>query len=158
MSDEQLYDRVAEILEQARSQVARTVNTAMVQSYWLIGREIVEVEQVGQARAGYGDEIIELLSTRLRTGFGKGFSVANLRKMRQFYLAFPNGSALPEIRSTLSSELQGPPGLPGRSDGSIRSTLSSELLAGRQAMFSVALAWSHYLVLMRVSRPDARVL
>lgn len=59
MSDEQLYDRVVEILEQARSQVTRTVNTAMVQAYWLIGREIVEVEQAGQARAGYGDEVLQ---------------------------------------------------------------------------------------------------
>jgi hypothetical protein len=150
MSDDQLYDRVAEILEQAKSQVARTVNTAMVQAYWLIGREIVEVEQAGEARAGYGDEIIELLSTRLRTGFGKGFSAANLRKMRQFYLAFPSGSALPEIRSTLSSELPGP------SDRSTRSTPRSELLGGRPARFSEALAWSHYLVLMRVVRPEAR--
>jgi predicted nuclease of restriction endonuclease-like (RecB) superfamily len=146
MSDEQLYDRVAEILEQARGQVARTVNTAMVQAYWLIGREIVEVEQAGEQRAGYGDEVMTLLSGRLRVHFGKGFSVPNLRKMRQFYLAFPSGSALPEIRSTLSSEL---------GDGSIRQTPSGELI-GRQAMFSPALAWSHYLVLMRVTRPEAR--
>jgi hypothetical protein len=52
MSDEQLYDRVAQIFEQARSQVARTVNTAMVQAYWLIGREIVEVEQAGPGSRG----------------------------------------------------------------------------------------------------------
>jgi predicted nuclease of restriction endonuclease-like (RecB) superfamily len=70
--------------------------------------------------------------------------------MRQFYLAFPTGSALPEIRSTLSSELPGPTGLP------IRSTPPSELLGGRQPTFSPALAWSHYLVLMRVPRPEAR--
>ena len=146
MSDEALYKRIASILEQARGQVARTVNTAMVQAYWLVGREIVEVEQSGEQRAGYGDELIELVSTRLRAGFGKGFSVPNLRKMRQFYLAFPGGSALPEIRSTLSSEL---------GDGSIRSTPSSESV-GRQALFSAALAWSHYVVLIRVTRPEAR--
>ena len=146
MSDELLYKRIASILEQARGQVARTINTAMVQAYWLVGREIVEVEQAGEQRAGYGDEIIELVSTRLRASFGKGFSVPNLRKMRQFYLAFPGGSALPEIRSTLSSEL---------GDGSIRQAPSGELVA-RQALFSAALAWSHYVVLMRVTRPEAR--
>ena len=146
MSDELLYNRIASILEQARGQVARTINTAMVQAYWLVGREIVEVEQAGEQRAGYGDELIELVSTRLRASFGKGFSVPNLRKMRQFYLVFPDGSALPEIRSTLSSELV---------DGSIRSTPSSELV-GRQALFSAALAWSHYVVLIRVTRPEAR--
>jgi hypothetical protein len=53
MTDERIYDRVAEILEQARSQVARAVTTAMVQVCWLIDREIVEVEQAGKARPGY---------------------------------------------------------------------------------------------------------
>jgi hypothetical protein len=52
--DDELYKRVARILEQARGQVARSVNTAMVRAYWLVGREIVEVEQAGEQRAGYG--------------------------------------------------------------------------------------------------------
>src|SRR5882672_8639821 len=68
MSTEQLYKRVARILEEARSQVARTVNTAMVHAYWHVGREIVEVEQAGKARAGYGDEVVEQLSARLAGG------------------------------------------------------------------------------------------
>ena len=146
MSDERLYARIASILEQARGQVARTINTAMVQAYWLVGREIVEVEQAGEQRAGYGEELLELVSTRLRAGFGKGFSVQNLRYMRQFYLVFPDGSQLPEIRQTLSGEL---------GEGSIHQTVSGELVP-RQALFSSSLAWSHYVVLMRVTRPEAR--
>ncbi len=170
MSDDVLYQRVAEILEQARGQVARTVNTAMVQAYWLIGREIVEVEQAGAARAGYGEEVIPRLSARLKASFGRGFGAQNLRSMRQFYLAFPNGSALPGIRQTLSGE---------SSEGAIHQTASGKLAAGRgqdsttpkgatllslsasadqpaRVHFPSALAWSHYLVLLRVSRPDAR--
>jgi predicted nuclease of restriction endonuclease-like (RecB) superfamily len=148
MSDKQLYTRIASILEQARGQVARTINTAMVQAYWLVGREIVEVEQAGEQRAGYGDEVIKQLSTRLRADFGKGFSIQNLRYMRQFYLVFPSGSALPEIRQTLSGEL---------GEGSIRQTPSGELVGSkRRALFSSALAWSHYVVLMRITRPEAR--
>ncbi len=58
----QLYRRVAQILEQARDQVARTVNTAMVRAYWHIGHEAVEVEQAGERRAGYGEEILKRLS------------------------------------------------------------------------------------------------
>lgn len=69
-----LYERVAEILETARSQVARTVNTAMVHAYWLVGREIVEVEQRGEARAGYGDELVRALARRLSEQFGRGFN------------------------------------------------------------------------------------
>ena len=53
--DDELYERVAQILEEARGQVARSVNTAMVQAYWLVGREIVEVDQSGEERASYGD-------------------------------------------------------------------------------------------------------
>ncbi len=86
MTDDGLYERVAQILEQARGQVARSVNTAMVQAYWLIGREIVEGEQAGEQRAGYGQNVIERLSARLKRSFGKGFSVQNLGYMRQFYL------------------------------------------------------------------------
>ncbi|MBP9202685.1 MAG: hypothetical protein KBG28_01785 [Kofleriaceae bacterium] len=98
MSDDGLYQRVAEILDQAQGQLARTVNTAMVQAYW-----IVEVEQAGQARAGYG-EVITRLSARLRASYGRGFGVQNVRSMRRFCLAFPMGSALGQIHQTASGE------------------------------------------------------
>jgi hypothetical protein len=104
MSTEQLYKRVAHILNEARSQVVRTVNTAMVHAYWHVGREIVEVEQAGRQRAGYGDEVIEQLSARLAAAYGRGFSVRNLWSMRQFFLAFPGGSAAARIPQTASAE------------------------------------------------------
>jgi hypothetical protein len=88
VSDARLYERVAEILEQARGQVVRTINTAMVQTYWLIGREVVEVEQAGEQRAGYGEEIIQKLAVRLMSAYGKGFSAPNLRRMRRFIKCF----------------------------------------------------------------------
>jgi hypothetical protein len=91
-----IFERAVEILEGARRHVSRSVNTAMVRAYWLIGREIVEVEQRGRERAGYGDRLVEGLARRLSERFGRGFSVPNVRNMRQFYLAFPDGSALPE--------------------------------------------------------------
>jgi predicted nuclease of restriction endonuclease-like (RecB) superfamily len=145
-TDDPLYTRIAQILEQARGQVARTVNTAMVHAYWHIGREIVEVEQAGADRAEYGEEVVKQLAARLGAAFGKGFSVQNLRYMRQFYLAFPRGSALPEIRQTLS----------GESAGEIRQTLPGESGSAGMVRFPPALAWSHYVVLMRVTRPEAR--
>jgi hypothetical protein len=79
---------------------------AMIRAYWLIGREIVEVEQAGEQRAGYGQNVIERLSARLKRSFGRGFSVQNLGYMRQFCLTFPQGSALPEIRQALPGELR----------------------------------------------------
>lgn len=148
MSDDLLYQRVAKILEQARGQVARTVNTAMVQAYWLIGREIVEVEQVGAARAGYGEELMQRLSARLKSSFGKGFGIATLRRLRQFYQMFPHGSALPEIRAALLIE---------SSDSSeIRQAVVARSADAGAPRFPSALGWTHYLMLMRVTRPEAR--
>lgn len=89
-----LYARVCVILEAARSRTARSVNTEMVRAYWLIGQAIVEQEQAGQERADYGARLIESLSARLRADGVKGFTLTNLKYMRQFYLAFPKSHAL----------------------------------------------------------------
>ena len=163
----QLFARVVEIIEEARGHVVRSVNTAMVQAYWLIGREIVEVEQGGEKRAGYGERIVEGLAKRLAARFRKGFSVPNLRNMRQFYLAYPAGSALPEAlagspnrpekRSVLpivsgASRIRS--ALPIVSGASrIRSAVPSESV---QASFPPYLGWTHYATLMRVTNPTAR--
>ena len=90
-NEDLLFERVAEILDAARGQVARTVNTAMVHSYWLIGREIVLVEQSGEKRAGYGDQVLGNLARRLTKRFGRGWSLASLKRMPQFYQVFPSG-------------------------------------------------------------------
>ncbi|MBI4685714.1 MAG: hypothetical protein HY755_11000 [Nitrospirae bacterium] len=96
---ESIYSRVREILETARSSAYRAVNVAMVQAYWYIGREIVEEEQKGKVKAGYGEYLLKDLSQRLTKDFGKGFDYSNVKNMRQFYLIFPIGDAL---RSQLS--------------------------------------------------------
>ena len=88
--------RVArEAIDAARGKMTRVVHSAMVEAYWTIGKEISD--SVGD-RAEYGKQLIAYLSRRLTTEYGKGFSEASLRNMRQFYRAFP-------IRYTLSSEL-----------------------------------------------------
>jgi predicted nuclease of restriction endonuclease-like (RecB) superfamily len=89
------------LLRQARQQAYSAVNSAMVEAYWQIGRRIVEEEQKGQERAGYGEGLIKELSKQLTAEFGRGFSIANLRNFRQFYLVFPEV----EKRYTLCSEL-----------------------------------------------------
>lgn len=80
---------IAELLTQARSNAYRTVNSIMVETYWKIGRRIVEEEQNGKTRAEYGERLIENLSRYLTDTFGKGFSEANIKDMRSFYLTFP---------------------------------------------------------------------
>jgi len=93
-----LFEEISQLVEQARHQLQRSVNTAMVQTYWHIGRLILEHEQCGERRAAYGKGQLKHLSERLTGRFGKGFDVTNLRNMRRFYDAFP-------IRETLSLEL-----------------------------------------------------
>jgi hypothetical protein len=99
---DRLFTEVAGILEVARRQTMRSVNTHMVTAYWLVGWRIVEAEQGGKARAGYGERLIENLSVRLTERYGKGHSVANLRNFREFYLTYAD--RLAEIRYPLGSE------------------------------------------------------
>ncbi len=151
--EEHLYERIAAILDEARSRVARSINTAMVHAYWLIGREIVEVEQHGVERAGYGEGLMKGVATRLSPKFGKGFSLANLKRMKQFYLAFPRGSALVgEGEGKGSTALS----LSTGSDGAEKGSAALSLSPGASLLFPPTLAWSHYLVLLRVTRPEAR--
>lgn len=88
ISDSSLYYKIASILEESRKFVATTVNTAMVQTYFEIGRLIVEEEQHGNVRAEYGKETLKNLSIKLTANYGKGFSQRNLEQMRQFYLVY----------------------------------------------------------------------
>ncbi len=91
---EALVADIAREIEAARDQVRQAVNTAMVRSYWQIGRLIVEHEQQGESRAAYGKQQLQALSVRLTERLGKGFDVTNLRNMRQFYEVFPIRDAL----------------------------------------------------------------
>ena len=102
-SDADLYLGVREVLLAARTTARRAVNDAMVQAYWQIGRLIVEDEQGGAKRAEYGKAVLHALSLRLTAEFGKGFTLANLRNFRQFFLNF----SWEEIRYSLRSELTG---------------------------------------------------
>ena len=94
-----LLTNIRELLNQGRKQVFQAVNAAMVQTYWEIGRLIVEDEQQGQARAEYGKGVLKTLSTALTNEFGKGFDVRNLSNMRSFYQAYPIWNA---VRTELS--------------------------------------------------------
>ncbi len=95
------HAEIKQILQEARSKAQSAVNSAMVEAYWLIGKRIVEEEQRGEKKAKYGERLLERLSKELCDEFGKGFSYANLRNFRQFYLTYPSQ----EICYTLCSKL-----------------------------------------------------
>ena len=89
-----LLGNPGELIRQARRKVLRAVDTIQVQTCWQIGRHIVEFEQEGARRAGYGKQLLSTLATALTVEFGKGFDASNLRYMRLFYQAFPIRDAL----------------------------------------------------------------
>ena len=81
-----LFSDVCGIIEQGRQQAYAAVNKSTIETYWNIGKRIVEEEQSGKERAEYGEEIINNLSTQLTHAYGKGFSSRYLRSFRRFYL------------------------------------------------------------------------
>lgn len=123
---EHLFEKIAQLLDLAHQKVAATVNLTMVHTYFEIGRMVVEDEQQGKARAGYGKQTLRELSGRLSERFGKGFSVENLDRMRFFYKTYA---------------------------GQNSSTL---LTNSEMALRKFSLSWSHYLVLMRIENPNER--
>lgn len=96
------FEEIREILARARGQAVRAVNSTMVEAYWLIGQRIVEEEQGGSAQAIHGSGLLKELSKSLTQDFGKGFSYANLRNFRQFYLTYPKVENCYALRSNLS--------------------------------------------------------
>ena len=87
-AERELYAHVRAYIASARETVYAVANSAMVEAYWNVGREIVE-KQGGSGRAAYGDGLIDRIAAKLTAEFGPGYTRSNLRTMRQFYLMFP---------------------------------------------------------------------
>lgn len=176
---EALFGRVVAILDHARANVVRAVNSQMVLAYWLIGREIVQELQGGEKRAAYGKKVIEELSTRLTERYGDGFSQGNLQFFRRFYLAYQDRYEIPypvgtesgsnQISCPMGTESKRPQmvrslGAQSR-DFEIPSPMGRELVLPQKSSpaeeltpqcFSPQLNWSHYRALMRVENRQAR--
>jgi len=155
---EGLFDRVVAILEQARARVVRSVNSEIVLAYWHIGREIVEQVQAGDARAEYGQGVLEALSARLHGRFGKGFSVTNLRYFRLFYQVY--SSRAPEIRHKARDESPRPAVAPKKHHKAcdVLDDLSLAIEhADRVRGFGSGLSWSHYRTLTGVENGAERL-
>jgi predicted nuclease of restriction endonuclease-like (RecB) superfamily len=137
-----LYSKIAGLLQTARQTVVRTVNRTMVYTYYEIGRMIVEDEQQGKQRAEYGKQVLKELSTRLTADFGKGFSVENLDRVRFFYQIYSKS-----ISSTALTKSE--------NSGADISSISQKSSAKFQHPH-FQLSWSHYLKLMRIENHDER--
>jgi len=140
-----IHGGIVELLDAARQAAARSVNALMTASYWEVGRRIVEAEQQGKRRAGYGEQLIEQLSADLTVQFGRGFGVNNLENMRRFFLAYPRS----EISQTVSGKLGGGP-----------ASENSQTLSGNLSLTELAqvftLPWSAYVRLLSGKDDHAR--
>lgn len=131
MNDQFVHD-ISNILEQARQRAKTAVNLSMVYAYYEIGKRIVLEEQQGEQRAAYGQQVLSELSRYLTSQFGKGFSVANLKNIRQFYLVYSND----QIGETVFSQ-----------------SVNLPIVDNGRKFY---LSWSHYLKLMRIENEDER--
>ena len=100
--ERKFFTEVETILREGRNKVNVVVNYAMAETYWNIGKRIVEQEQHGNERANYGERLLVNLSRHLSSTFGRGFSVANLWNFRQFYITWPIGEILYTVCRELS--------------------------------------------------------
>jgi predicted nuclease of restriction endonuclease-like (RecB) superfamily len=154
---EGLYSRVTAILDRARNIVVRTVNNEMVLAYWHIGREIVAQLQDGKDRASYGQQILADLSVRLTQQYGEGFSVTNLRYIRQFYTVYADRS--PEIHHLTSDESESGTEIEHKhrtSDVLGDLSLAIERTDAVRG-FSPGLTWTHYRTLTTVDNKNERL-
>ena len=122
-----LAGKIEKLIQDARQHVVAAVNTAMVYTYYEIGRYIVEDEQGGESRAIYGQELLKGLSNRLTHRLGKGWSVENLTLMRKFFITYSN-----PIEEKTENE------------------------NSKQCLRNFQLSWSHYLKLMRITNLEER--
>ena len=132
IATDDFFDRVLDILKNARKQAKMALNISMVYSYYEVGRMIVEEEQNGEQRAEYGKAILKELSKRLTESLGKGFSVENLKLMRRFYVVYSKD----QIGQKVSTQFENLP-------------VTRE---GRKFFLS----FSHYVFLMRIPNIDER--
>jgi predicted nuclease of restriction endonuclease-like (RecB) superfamily len=158
-----VFSSVVELLDAARRASARVVNTLMTATYWEIGRRIVEHEQAGEKRAGYGEELIEGLSHDLSTKYGRGFGVIQLRTMRQFYLLYSTPEKIQaaigksEIRQSVIDESSASV-LPAPISQSVIDEFnrrsSKKISRAIERLGNIArafpLPWTHYVRLLRV--------
>lgn len=144
-----LYEHIRKLVAAARQTVARGVDLVQVHTNFEIGRHIVEHEQAGESRADYGKAVLKNLATRLTGEFGQGFSLSNLKLMRQFYIQFQD--RLPQISQTTSGQIE---------------TAKSQTVSDQLLQFAAlalppegrpfSLSWSHYVFLLGLKNPGER--
>ena len=131
------FKSVCDLIQQARRNMEKSINVAMVVTYYEIGRRIIEQEQHGENRAQYGKRIIEGLSDYLTENIGKGYSSENLKLMRRFYTVYSKNAAISQ-----------------------NAKYTDLIRIGQSPItqFNPNISWTHYIQLMCIANEDERLL
>ncbi len=154
-----LIAEVRGLIQSARHTAATTVNTLQVLTNFEIGRRIVEHEQKGAKRAGYGTELLKELSAHLTREFGKGFSVSNLQLMRKFFIE--NQSRIqqqPTVKLVPVQICQQPAGklqIPQQVTGEL-APITMLQKPSEKFTKPFTLSWTHYVLLLTIKNPEER--
>lgn len=143
-TEDLLFGKIVELIEESRKHIAKAVNTAMVYTYYGVGQHIVEYEQNGKARAEYGTGTLKRLSERLTARFGTGWSIDTLEKSRRLYSMY-------SISATVSRKLT-----IEKSATVSRKSDSGKMVSSGDEIHKFILPWSHYQIIMREDNPQAR--
>lgn len=147
-----VFQQVVELLQNARQQVLRTVNSTMTITYFEIGRIIVEEEQNGKNRAEYGKQLLKGLSEKLTREFGKGFSIRNLEFIRKFYLTYSSETLTQISKNQNTSSFE-----ENLKIEKTKSVISfSEQPISKSMISFFKLTWTHYIFLMRIDDENER--
>ncbi len=141
-----LIAEVRSLIQFARHAAASTVNTLQVRTNYEIGRRIVEYEQRGEKRAGYGQELLKALSARLTAEFGQGFSVSNLQLMRKFFVEYKLRIQQQATVKLIAAKIQ----------QQLAVEFSPVVIAKPSQKPPFTLSWTHYVLLLTVKDPDER--
>ena len=143
----QLFEEASQLVEAARGYIGQMTSTITVLTSFELGRRIVEEEQQGEVRAGYGKRVIDSLSGHLTQKYGRGFSRTNLSNMRKFYLVYrERQSAIVQSETGQLREME--------ASGIFQSRTGQFLLAPEQSPFK--LSWTHYVLLSGIEDEDER--
>lgn len=138
--DHSFFDKISELINDARRQIITSVNLTIVETYFKIGRLIVENEQSGENRAAYGKSVLKTLSQKLSVQFGKGYSVYTLERMRKFYHSYKDRSVSP-VKSAAALR---------------KSKLHNSATVLQKFEHPFKLGWSHYLLLIKIENKQER--
>ena len=134
--DRSLYHSIKFIIEEAKLQIVRNVNSVITYTHFEIGRMIVENEQKGKERAGYAEKTLVQLSADLTADYGSGYSRSNLEYMRKFYLLYKHRISQPAVGKSVIVK-------------------KSQPVVGKLAG-TLQLSWSHYIHLLKIRDENER--